>query len=125
MNDRPECYTPAVRKAIILSVLVVSTTIAQDRVTFEDLPAIVLSNDKFALTVVPEGGAMAAMTLADDKDKTNPLWNPYWIAREAKLNRPTNFYRGHFVCVDGFGPSPSCTPTLKLCAPDTYDIDAV
>jgi hypothetical protein len=94
--------------------LAVSAAFAQDRVTFEDLPAIVLSNDKFALTVVPQGGAMAAVTLADDKDKTNPLWNPYWIAREAKLTRPTNFYRGHFVCVDGFGPSSADERTAGL-----------
>ena len=63
-----------------------------------------LSNDKVALTVITEGGAMAQIVLADDKEKINPLWNPYWIARQAGLNRPTSFARGHFVCIDGFGP---------------------
>ena len=48
---------------------------------------------------------MAQILLKSDKEKLNPLWNPYWIARQAGLNRPTNFYRGHFVCVDGFGPT--------------------
>ena len=96
----------SVHRPLLLSFLVVSTTlVAQERIVFEELPAIVLSNDKLTLSVVPEGGAMASLTLAADKDKLNPLWNPYWIAREAKLNRPTNFYRGHFVCVDGFGPA--------------------
>ena len=47
---------------------------------------------------------MAAIVLAADSEKINPLWNPQWIAREAKLNPPTTSYRGHFVCVDGFGP---------------------
>lgn len=81
------------------------TAIAQDRLVWEDRPAIRLSNDMLDLIVVPEGGAMAEIVLKDDKEKTSPLWNPYWIARQAGLNRPTNFYRGHFVCVDGFGPS--------------------
>ena len=71
---------------------------------FEDLPALVLSNDKIALTVITEGGAMAQIVLADDKEKINPLWNPYWIARQAGLSRPASFFRGHFVCIDGFGP---------------------
>ncbi len=92
-------------RPLLLSILVASTLAAQERIVFEELPAIVLANDKLTLSVVPEGGAMASVTLTSDKEKLNPLWNPYWIAREAKLNRPTNFYRGHFVCVDGFGPA--------------------
>jgi hypothetical protein len=89
--------------ALVLGLIGVLT--AQDKAVWEDLPALLLSNDKIALTVLPEGGAMAAIVLADDKEKINPLWNPYWIARQAGLNRPANFYRGHFVCVDGFGPA--------------------
>ena len=38
-------------------------------------------------------------------DTINPLWDPIRLAREAGLARPTNLYRGHFVCVDGFGPN--------------------
>ena len=71
---------------------------------FEDRPALVLSNDQIDLTIVTEGGAMAAITLKSDKEKINRLWNPYWIARQAGLNRPASFARGHFVCIDGFGP---------------------
>ncbi len=86
-------------------VLVFTGTIAaQNKAVWEDLPSLQLSNDKFELTIVPEGGAMAQIVLKDDKEKINPLWNPYAIARQAGLNRPANFYRGHFVCVDGFGP---------------------
>jgi hypothetical protein len=40
-----------------------------------------------------------------DSDSINPLWNPYRLAREGGLPRPSNLYRGHFVCVDGFGPN--------------------
>ena len=77
---------------------------AQDRMVFEELPALRLSNDKLQLTVLPEGGAMVQLTLVGDADKINPLWNPIRLAREAGLKPPTGFSRGHFVCVDGFGP---------------------
>jgi hypothetical protein len=80
------------------------TIAAQERTTFESLSAITLTNDKLALTVIPEGGAMAQVVLAGDPDRNNPLWNPMQIARNAGLKPPTDFYRGHFVCVDGFGP---------------------
>ena len=92
------------RLAIALSSCLTLTAIAQDPVLFEGLPGVVFSNDKMAVTVLPEGGAMAQIALADDAEKMNPLWNPIRMAREAGLNRPANFYRGHFVCVDGFGP---------------------
>ena len=93
------------RRTILLCFCITFTAVAQQQTTvFEDRPALVLSNDKVALTVITEGGAMAQIVLADDKDKINPLWNPYWIARQAGQNRPASFARGHFVCIDGFGP---------------------
>ena len=92
-------------RVLLLCLCVALTAAAQDRGTFESRPSLVLSNDRMELTVLPEGGAMAQILLKSDKEKLNPLWNPYWIAREAGLKPPTNFYRGHFVCVDGFGPA--------------------
>jgi hypothetical protein len=92
------------RISALVVVGVAITLAAQDKGTWEGLPATLLQNDKFELTVLPEGGAMAQIILKSDKERLNPLWNPYWITRQAGLNRPTNFYRGHFVCVDGFGP---------------------
>jgi hypothetical protein len=92
------------RTAILLACCVTVSTLAQQPAVFEDLPALVLANDKVALTVLTEGGAMAQIVLAADKEQINPLWNPYAIARTAGQNRPTNLYRGHFVCIDGFGP---------------------
>jgi hypothetical protein len=94
-----------VRHTILLCFCITFTAVAQQETTvFEDRPAFVLSNDKVVLTVITEGGAMAQIVLAEDKEKINPLWNPYWIARQAGLNRPASFARGHFVCIDGFGP---------------------
>ena len=92
------------RRAVLLCFCAAVTAFAQQRTVFEDRPALVLANDKVELTVITEGGAMAQIVLAADKEKINPLWNPYWIARQAGLKPPANLYRGHFVCIDGFGP---------------------
>jgi hypothetical protein len=93
------------RRAVLLLLCCVTVTaFAQQTTVFEDRAALVLSNDNFALTVINEGGAMAQIVLAGDKEKINPLWNPYWIARQAGLKPPASFARGHFVCIDGFGP---------------------
>jgi hypothetical protein len=92
------------RCAGLLSFCAAITAFAQQSTVFEERPALVLSNDQLDLTVITEGGAMAQITLKSDKEKNNPLWNPYWIARQAGLNRPASFARGHFVCIDGFGP---------------------
>lgn len=91
-------------RAILLCFCVTVTAFAQQTTVFEELPALVLSNDKVSLTVISEGGAMAQILLAGDKERVNPIWNPYGIARQAGLNRPTSFSRGHFLCLDGFGP---------------------
>ena len=72
------------RRAVLLCFCATFTAVAQQQTTvFEDRPALVLSNDKVSLTVITEGGAMAQILLADDKEKINPIWNPYWIARQA------------------------------------------
>jgi hypothetical protein len=91
-------------RIILVCVFLSISVFAQQSSVFEDRPALVLANDKVSLTVIPEGGAMAQIVLAADKEKINPLWNPYWIARQGGLNPPANLYRGHFVCIDGFGP---------------------
>jgi len=97
--------TPSLSKTAALFLCLTAAALAQQKTEFEGLPALLLANDKIELTVVPEGGAMTAIVLRDDTAKTNPLWNPIRVAREAGLARPANFYRGHFVCVDGFGPA--------------------
>jgi len=77
---------------------------AQKKATFEDRPALVFSNDKLELTLLPEGGALVNLLLADDPDKISPLWNPVRMAREAGQKSTFGASLGHFVCVDGFGP---------------------
>ena len=89
---------------ILLVLAALGAPFAQSATVFEDRPALVVSNDKLELTVMAEGGALANLILRDDPAKLSPLWNPARIAREA--GKPTHFgdARGHFVCVDGFGP---------------------
>jgi len=92
------------RASLLLCLCLTIAVAAQERVVFEDEPALRLSNDKLEFTVFPVGGAMVQIGLAADPDHVNPLWNPIRLAREAGLNRPTDLFRGHFVCIDGFGP---------------------
>jgi hypothetical protein len=73
------------------------------KVTFEDRPSIVISNDKVDLTVVAKGGAMAEFVLRDDPERLNTMWNPTRMAREAGQQPRFGASLGHFVCVDGFG----------------------
>ena len=96
-------WSPA-RRGVVLFFCFTATALGQQNTVFEDRPALVLSNGTIELTVLNEGGAMAQIVLAADKEKINPLWNPYWIARQAGQKPPTSFARGHFVCIDGFGP---------------------
>lgn len=71
--------------------------------TFENRPAFLLSNGTIELTVFPRGATLASLTLVDDPDRMNPLWNPDRLAREAGLKTSFGDSFGHFVCVDGFG----------------------
>ena len=93
------------RNVVLLCIAASVVAAAQERTVFEGLPAVRLSNDKIELAVLPEGGAMVELGLAGVQNGVNPLWNPIRLAREAGLNRPASLSRGHFVCVDGFGPT--------------------
>lgn len=77
--------------------------LAQRSVTWEDHPGLELSNDKIALILLPNGGAMVDLTLRDDPGKLSPLWNPVRMAREAGERPRFGSAMGHFLCVDGFG----------------------
>ncbi len=78
---------------------------APNRTTFEEYPAIVLSNDKLEATVLTQGTSIVNLVLRDDAAKLSPLWNPQRMARERKQQGWKTPGFGHFVCVDGFGPS--------------------
>jgi hypothetical protein len=73
--------------------------------TFEGSPALVLANDRLALTILSQGGTFASLVLADDPERLNPLWNPVRMNRELGRDAPPTSTAGHFVCVDGFGPA--------------------
>ena len=61
--------TSSRRAAVAFAIAVCSiSSFAQDRAVFEERPAVLLSNDTLALTVLPEGGAMAQVVLLKDKD---------------------------------------------------------
>jgi hypothetical protein len=72
--------------------------------TYEGAEALVMSNDKIDLTILTAGGAFADLVLRDDPEKLSPMWNPSRMAREAGQPPRQGNSRGHFVCVDGFGP---------------------
>src|SRR5436190_24120800 len=74
------------------------------KTTFEERPALIMSNDKMELTILTTGGSLANLVLADDPEKLSPFWNPVRMAREAGAKPGDGPAMGHFVCVDGFGP---------------------
>jgi hypothetical protein len=71
---------------------------------FEGREALLLANDRVELTMLARGGAFAHLVLRDDATRTNPLWEPIRMAREAGGRSSFGTAMGHFVCVDGFGP---------------------
>jgi len=85
--------------------LIASAAFAQRAATFESRPATALENEKIELLTLNNGGAFVSLTLKDDAEKVNPMWNPVALAR--MTNGPSRFgdSLGHFLCVDGFGPT--------------------
>lgn len=89
---------------VVLLLATVCCAAAQTKTTWNDLPAYTLSNGLIEVTVLPSGAAMPSVTLADDKQKLNPLWDPIRFAKEsATAFRGNPGGVGHFLCVDGFG----------------------
>lgn len=82
-----------------------ATLLAQRATTFESRPATAIENDKIELLVLNRGGAFASLILRDDAGKLNPMWNPVELARMTKGPSRFGDSIGHFVCVDGFGPT--------------------
>lgn len=75
------------------------------RHSFEQRPALLMENDKLSLTVLTQGATFADLTLRDDPEKLSPIWNPARLAREVGETPRFGASFGHFVCVDGFGPT--------------------
>ncbi len=91
--------------AIAAAVAVAQRPDAFRSTTFESRQATVVENSKIQLQVLDRGGAFVSFTLNDDPEKLNPLWNPAALARERNIPQRFGDSLGHFVCVDGFGPS--------------------
>ena len=91
--------------AVLLTLQAVPSQIAPEivrKVEFEEAPAMVLANDKIALTLLATGGRMVNLVLQNEPAQLSPFWNPARIARDAGKTR-RRAGGGHFVCVDGFG----------------------
>ena len=111
------CFGGALDTAAVLRVVLITLPLLacllsfaappQDSVhngDFEGNPAVVLSNDKLALTITTQGSTLAGIVLKDDPEKLSPLWNPLRMARELGHTPRFDGGAGLFVCVDGFGP---------------------
>jgi len=55
--------------------------------------------------MIKDGGAFASLVLKDDPKRVNPMWDPVRMARETGGAQRFGAGTGHFLCVDGFGPS--------------------
>ncbi|MBM3811875.1 MAG: hypothetical protein FJW20_09595 [Acidimicrobiia bacterium] len=84
--------------------LAAAVAVAQKPVEFEQRQGLQLDSGKAELTVLTRGGAFVSMTLNEDAEKLNPMWNPVRAARETGGPQRFGDSIGHFVCVDGFGP---------------------
>lgn len=78
---------------------------AQRPADFEGRPATIVENDQLSLTVLNKGGAFASLLLKSDPEKMDPMWNPIRLARQTGAPARFGDSIGHFVCVDGFGPT--------------------
>ncbi|MBI3684224.1 MAG: hypothetical protein HY235_27940 [Acidobacteria bacterium] len=91
------------RIAILL--LGAAAAFAQRNMTYEGSTALEFANDKIELVMLPQGGAFVSMALKEDARRVNPMWDPVRMARERGLSQQFGPSKGHFVCVDGFGPT--------------------
>lgn len=85
--------------------LIAAAGFAQRAATFETRPATALENEKIELLTLNNGGAFVSLILKDDAEKMNPMWNPVALARMTKGSSRFGDSLGHFLCVDGFGPT--------------------
>ena len=68
-------------------------------------PAIEIGNDRIAVTVLPLGGPIAKIVSLQDGEKLNPLWDSFRNDQESGRPIRQTGGVGHFLCVDGFGPT--------------------
>ncbi len=65
--------------------------------------AILMASEALEVVVLAGGGAFAAVTLTDDPERLNPMWDSLRADREQGRAERTTGAVGHFICLDGFG----------------------
>lgn len=65
--------------------------------------AVLLRNERIQLVVLKNGGSFPSITLTNDSERTNPMWDSFRADREQGRPERLGGGVGHFVCVDGFG----------------------
>lgn len=85
-------------RCVLLSFLLSAAVFAQDSAflkqgTVNKRPVMLFSNDKLELAIAVQGGSMVSLLMRDDSSGLSPFGGA-----GARI-------LGHFVCVDGFGPS--------------------
>ena len=75
--------------------------------SYQGRAAVLLANERIQLVVLKHGGSFPSLTLAGDDERTNPMWDSFRADREQGRPERSAGGVGHFVCVDGFGPTSS------------------
>ncbi len=92
------------RRAVLLSPMALAAFAqAPPKSSFEGRPALKLTSGKVDLMLLEKGATFASLTLVDDTEKVNALWEPIRMARELGQQGTFGESIGHFICVDGFG----------------------
>ena len=97
--------TPRLFLALAVTTALLPAAEVRTSERYEDRAALVVSNDRLELTVLELGGPLARIVLTGDGEKLNPLWNSFEDDRNNSRPLRQTGAVGHFVCVDGFGPT--------------------
>jgi hypothetical protein len=88
----------------LFPLLIAASLHAQEKVIHEGSPGLRFENGALELVVLPQGGAFASVTLNADESRVNLMWDPVRLGRERGSKEAFGPSKGHFLCVDGFGP---------------------
>lgn len=106
-NRAERWYDSAMRRlpiALALGLLAPSTFAEVEAShTYRGRSAVRLANGSIELVVLKGGGSLVSLTLDDDPERINPMWDSLRADREQGRPERLTGGIGHFVCVDGFG----------------------
>jgi hypothetical protein len=92
------------RRLCPLLLVLARSLFGQESVVHEGSPGLLFSNGAVELVVLSGGGSFASFVLEEDAQRVNLLWDPARMARERGSKEGFGPSKGHFLCVDGFGP---------------------